>query len=305
MSSHYDTLNIPKDATKEQIKKAFRVLSLKHHPDKNNGNDEIFKKINEAYQVLSDKDKKKQYDMKLNHPNIPNNFPFHMGMDANEMMNNVFANMFQGRNIHSQNNNNSSFRVFVNGQPVFSQQSLNKPKPIIKKITISLEESFLGKEQDIEIERFIIDDDNKETKEKERIYFNIQKGIDNNEMIIIREKGNIIKDLKGDIKVFINIENHKHFKREGLDLIYVKELSLKEAVCGFEFELEYIDGKKFNLSNKNTITQPNSKKVIRGMGMKRQSNNNLVSGNLVILFKVIFPQEDYSLEAIKELKKYL
>jgi len=61
--SHYDTLGVAKDADQSEIKKAYRRLASVHHPDKNNGNDAHFKKIGEAYDILSDEGKRQEYDM--------------------------------------------------------------------------------------------------------------------------------------------------------------------------------------------------------------------------------------------------
>ena len=66
MSTHYETLGLPKNATPEQIKRQYRKLSLEYHPDRNNGNEEMFKKISEAYQHLSDEGNRKMYDQSLN-----------------------------------------------------------------------------------------------------------------------------------------------------------------------------------------------------------------------------------------------
>lgn len=69
--NYYEVLGVPLTATQDEIKKAFRALALKHHPDKNPGDDqaeEQFKRINEAYQVLSDSDRKDAYDRSLNEP---------------------------------------------------------------------------------------------------------------------------------------------------------------------------------------------------------------------------------------------
>jgi len=63
--TYYDTLNVQEDATLKDIKQSYHNLSRKYHPDKNNGDDTIFKKISEAYQVLSDTEKRRKYDFKL------------------------------------------------------------------------------------------------------------------------------------------------------------------------------------------------------------------------------------------------
>ena len=62
MANYYDMLGVSKDASEDEIKKAFRKLAHKHHPDKGGGDEKKFKEINEAYQVLSNKEKRHQYD---------------------------------------------------------------------------------------------------------------------------------------------------------------------------------------------------------------------------------------------------
>ena len=63
--TYYDILNVPEDAMLKTIKISYHQLSRKYHPDKNNGDDTMFKKISEAYEVLSDHEKRRQYDFQL------------------------------------------------------------------------------------------------------------------------------------------------------------------------------------------------------------------------------------------------
>ena len=64
MKNYYNILNVEENATSDQIKKSFRKMSMKYHPDKNNGDDQKFKEINEAYEILGDTDERKKYDFK-------------------------------------------------------------------------------------------------------------------------------------------------------------------------------------------------------------------------------------------------
>ena len=167
--------------------------------------------------------------------------------------------------------------------------NMQKPPPIIKNLKITIEQAYLGCSLPIEVERWVLQNDVKHT-EMETIYVPIHRGIDDNEFIILREKGNIANEtLRGDIKIAIQIDNNSCFKRHGMDLIYTKTLTLKEALCGFTMEINHLSGKKLTLSNNTnrTVISPNSKKIIGDFGMVRENT----IGNLIIDFIVQFPEK--------------
>lgn len=265
MDNYYNILNIEKTASSEEIKKSFRKLSLKHHPDKG-GNKEMFSKINEAYQTLNCPKKRSDYDILFESTFNPTSKQFKQYSD--EKITEDIKNMF--------------FTMFSNKEDV-----LSKPVPIIKTIEITLEQSFNGTVMPLLIERWVKDNSNTKYVESETIYVDINKGIDNNELIIIREKGNIINENnKGDIKIFIKVNEHPEFIRKGLDLYYTHSLTLKEALCGFSFTLNYFNGRSFNITNHDTIINNGNSKVIQNLGMSRSGKK----GNLIIQFNVTFPE---------------
>ena len=92
--------------------------------------------------------------------------------------------------------------------------------------------------------------------------------------------------IKGDVKIFVNINNTTNFKRDGLDLYYIHEIKLKEALCGFSFNLTYLDGKTYKFDN-NKIINFDTEKKINNMGMKRCNSK----GSLIIKFNIKFPIE--------------
>ena len=153
-------------------------------------------------------------------------------------------------------------------------------------IEISLEQAYSGLNVPIEIERWF-DSGGTRRVEKEKIYIEIPKGIDSNEIIIINDKGNIKNEkLKGDIKLFINVKNTSDFIRDGLDIIIQKDISLKEALIGFEFDIKHISGKSFKINNiDGNVIKPFFKKNIPELGMIRGNKK----GNLIICFNVKFP----------------
>jgi DnaJ family protein A protein 2 len=164
-----------------------------------------------------------------------------------------------------------------------------------------MEQVLTGGTIPVDIERWLIEGENK-LFENETIYVTIPKGIDDNEIIMLREKGNILsEDIKGDIKIFIKIENTSQFERKGIDLIMNKNISLKDALCGFSFELKYINGKVYTLNNNSgSIIPPEYTKIIPNMGLTRDGH----TGNLLIHFHVEFP-EKLSEAQIKSLKEIL
>jgi len=288
----YTILEVPETASKEDIKKAYRRLSLKWHPDKNPGNTDAiskFQKISEAYETLSDDARKQSYDGRNNNPfaRMSSMNGTHDFENMEEIFSTLFGNAFGMGGIHPMGGIHAmggmhpmggmhamggfpgapNIRIFRNGVPVNMMQ---KPTPIIKNISITMENVLNGGNLPVDIERWIIENGNK-VFEKETLYIEIPKGIDDNEIMILRDKGNILADdCKGDVKLFIKIENDTDFKRHGLDLIYEKTISLKEALCGFTFELKYVNGKVYTINNNGgNIIIPGYNKIIPNMGLTR------------------------------------
>jgi DnaJ-class molecular chaperone len=179
-----------------------------------------------------------------------------------------------------------NIRVFHNGVQVNPQMFVQKPEPLNKTVHIDLQTAYLGMKMPLEIERAIIKN-GIQSSELETIYIDIPQGIDNNETIQINDKGHIVNDVKGDIRISVQISNNTQFHRNGLDLIYKKKVSLKESLCGFIFEMSHLNGKKICLNNTShpTVIKPNYKKVVPNMGMIRDGS----TGNMILEFEVEFP----------------
>ncbi len=301
--THYDILGLPETATHEEIKKTYRKLSLQYHPDRPGGDQTKYQKINEAYEILGDEQKKQEYDMMRNspfskmggqHPNVDEVFSNIFGM-------NPFAHMMNMNMHHHPGGGHPGVQTFFFRHGGGAPSGMEKPTPIIKNITLTMEQVLNGGNIPIDIERWLVENGNK-VFEHETIYIPIPKGIDDGEIIIVREKGNINEnDIKGDLKIFIKVENNTQFKRYGLDLILEKNISLKEALCGFSFEMIYLNGKSYTINNSpGVIITPGHKKIIPNMGLKREEH----TGNLVIAFNIIFPSQ-LDEEKIKKLGELL
>lgn len=291
----YKILSINSGASAEDIKRAYRKASLKHHPDRG-GNAEEFKKINRAYEILSDPMQKRDYDYKQKNPffkkenifnnnsemddGIPDFFKMFFGGMPNGINENVFSNMGQNAQFFGGVPN---VRIFKNGRTVF--QNRGKPVDITKTLRIDLKTAYMGINYPVEIERYIINDHQK-MLEKETIYIDIPAGIDTNEIIKIEGKGNISNEgIRGDIKLYIIVEDVGNIERTGLNLIYKKTINLKQALTGFTFELEHLNGKSYKINN-STIIKPGYKSIVKNMGMIRGEKR----GNMIIIFDIEFPK---------------
>jgi DnaJ-class molecular chaperone len=259
MTTLYTILGVSENATPDQIKKQYRKLSLEYHPDRPGGDANKFKMINEAYETLSDDQRRKQYDREL-HPQDINIF---------DMM---FGDPFMMPNMPPHVN-------------VMFQQIM-KPPPMTITVDITREQAYMGCKLSVVIERWVHHNQIKQI-EMETCYIDIPQGIDSNECLLLPNKGNMGHDgTLGDVRIIIHVSNPTKLIRKGLDLYYLHTISLKEALCGFSFELEYLQGKSFTINNTlGNIVQPNYKKIVPQLGMKRESS----IGNLIIEFQVKFP----------------
>ena len=284
MANHYETLGISNDANEDQIKRAYRKLSLQYHPDRNSSPDAQpkFQAINEANEILGDPLRRQQYDNELNggggRMDMMNGQEFR---DINHIFNSFFGGGGGG--------GGPGIHMFHGGANNMFFEAMNKPPPIIKNLALTLEQSYSGGSFPIELDKWSLMN-NVKTTEKQTVYINVPPGIDDNEMILIPGMGNSINQtINGDVKICISVTNNTTFTRHGLDLIYKKRITLKEALCGFEFELPHINKKTLSFKNKlnHAIVHPGYKKAIPGYGMNRETH----TGNLIIEFDIVFPEQ--------------
>ena len=309
--SFYKVLGVDEKASKDEIKRSYRTLQMKFHPDKNNNSQDavnMTQKLNEAYETLGDDEKREQYDATRNNPFLRGGPNVDVQMD--DIINMMFGGMgipgmqmggmnmggmqmggFPGMHMGGMNMGGmppgTKIHFFQGGNPINFQQ-LQKPQSINKNIVIKLSQVLTGATIPLEIERWLMENGMK-LFETETIYVTVPKGVDDGEMITLKDKGNIMNEnCKGDIKIFVKIENDSIFRRAGLDLVLEKKITLKEALCGFSFEINYINGKSYTLNNNvGNIIPHGFKKVLPNMGLERDQHK----GNLVVEFNVQFPEK--------------
>jgi DnaJ-class molecular chaperone len=308
--SFYKVLGVDEKASKDEIKRSYRTLQMKYHPDKNNNSQDavnMTQKLNEAYETLGDDEKREEYDSTRNNPFLRGGSNVDVQMD--DIINMMFGGMgipgMQMGGIHNMQMGGfpgmqmgglhsfpgmppgTKIHFFQGGNPINFQQ-LQKPQSINKNLVIKLSQVLSGATIPLEIERWLMENGMK-LFETETIYVTVPKGVDDGEMITLKDKGNLLNEnCKGDIKIFVKIENDSIFRRAGLDLVLEKKITLKEALCGFSFEINYINGKSYTLNNNvGNIIPHGFKKVIPNMGLERDQHK----GNMVIEFNVQFPEK--------------
>ena len=314
----YKVLGVDEKASKEEIKKSYRTLQMKYHPDRNNSQEAniMTQKLNEAYETLGDDEKREEYDMTRNNPFLKGGSGMEMPMD--DIINMMFGGMGMGGFPGMQMGGFPGMQMggfppgmqmrgmppgtkihFFQGGNQMNFQQLQKPTAILKNIVIKLSQVLTGANIPLEIERWIMEQGMK-VFESETIYVTIPKGIDDGELILLKDKGNVLNETcKGDIKIFVKIDNDSMFKRVGLDLVLEKSITLKDALCGFSFEITYINGKSYTLNNNSGNIIPHGfQKIIPNMGLERDQHK----GNMVIEINVQFP-EKLSESVIASLKK--
>lgn len=287
---YYKILGVSSNASESEIKKAYRSLSYKYHPDKNPDPSvaEQYKLINEANETLMDPQKRSQYDNRNNPLNMDSILKemFHgHGHRKSNHPQNIFEEIFKMNSMGGMNGMGMAEpMIFFTEEPM--NMNMNNIEPLDKKVEITFEQSYKGTNIPILIEREFRKG-NTFFKEQEKIYIIIPQGIDDGEIIEIPDKGNGTFDKRGSLRIHIKIIHDTIFERRGLNIVYNHSITFKESICGFEYLLHFIDGTPLKLkSSKGNIIQKGDEKTVKGKGFIRDGQ----TGDLIIHFKVT-PQE--------------
>jgi DnaJ-class molecular chaperone len=163
-----------------------------------------------------------------------------------------------------------------------------------------MQQMYKGGSIQTEIEKICVHN-NIQSIELITIGLDIPAGIQENETIILENQGhNINNEVNGDIHISFELNNTTPFQREGMDIIYKKSITLKEALCGFSFEFQHLNEKNLCINNSQSVIKPGYKKTIPNLGFIRDGK----IGNLVINFTVDFP-DNLSNDQINELRDIL
>ena len=186
--------------------------------------------------------------------------------------------------------------------PRFQKKVEPKPPLISVSATVTLEHVCQGATIPVEMERWNVNSEGVHELSSHVEYISVPMGAENGEVILLSNRGNETGDgTRGDVKVTFIVEEHPVFKRNGLDILLEKSITLKEALCGFVFDIAHLNGKKFSFnSSAGNIIRDGLIKTIPRLGLHRGNE----CGNLNVVFKVTYPDK-LSEEQIKTLANTL
>lgn len=312
----YNELGVEKNATEREIKKAWRKICRTHHPDRG-GDPEVFKKKEAAYDVLSSKEKRQLYDQggleAVQHGPSPTNIADLFG--------------FGGRRQRD--------------------TGPRKPAPIKEHMTIGLEDVFRGGERKLSVTIRVADEVDvcevchgrgqymetirrgpmimqtqrncpncegrgksykNERKVTKQLEFYIPAGVKSGDKQTLHDEGHQLPDMpRGDVIVHFKVRKHPVFKRMGADLAMAKELTLVEALCGFQFHVKSLEENQwFKISGKKgQIVQHGDVIKIEEQGLPQRGERRS-RGNLYVRFSVVLPESgSLSADAKKTIQQAL
>ncbi|GAA9183058.1 DnaJ C-terminal domain-containing protein [Helicobacter pylori] len=280
--SLYQTLDVSENASQDEIKKSYRRLARKYHPDLNKTKEaeEKFKEINAAYEILSDEEKRRQYDQFGDNMFGGQNFSdFARSRSASEDLDDILSSIF-GRGGFSQrfSQNSQGFSGFNFSN--FAHEDLD----MTTTLNVSVLDTLLGNKKQVSI--------NNET-----FSLKIPIGVEEGEKIRVRNKGKMGRTGRGDLLLQIHIEEDEIYRREKDDIIQIFDLPLKTALFGGKIEIA-------TWHKTLTLTiPPNTKAMqkfrIKDKGIKNRKTSHV--GDLYLQARLILPKTETLSNELKAL----
>jgi curved DNA-binding protein len=275
-SDYYAVLGLEKNAGADQVKKAYRKLALKYHPDKNPDDkkaEERFKEISEAYAVLSDPEKKQQYDQY-------GDAAFHQRFSQEDIFRNAdFGDIFREFGFGG-GGGDDIFSQMFGGRGTHHRPRPRKGQDYLMRITIPFRQAILGGERRIDLDR---------NGQNEQLQVRIPVGVEPGQKLRISGKGAASPNggPNGDLILEINITRDSRFRREGKNLFTTVKIPFTDACLGSTATVETLEESK-RIKVK-PGTQSGSKIRLKGFGVPARAGK--ANGDLYAVIDIEVPQE--------------
>lgn len=296
---YYKILGVERKASADEIKKAYRKLAVKYHPDKNPNNkqaEEKFKEMNEAYEVLGNEEKRKKYDELGENWNQhrqqgggDGNFDWSRWQNAGGRQSRTYTSGgdFEGSGDFSDFFENI-FGGSRSGRGGTRSRQPRKGQDYEAELSISLEEAYAGTTRQLETDG-------------EKLQIKIKPGVKEGQLLRLKEKGGhgANNGPRGDVLIRVHVEPHPHFERKSDDLYCDIPVELYTAVLGGKSLIRTLKGNiRIDIAK-----ETESGKVLRlkGMGMPRFGSENQF-GDLYAKVKIVVPK-NLTVEEVELFKK--
>ncbi|VEL21468.1 unnamed protein product [Protopolystoma xenopodis] len=305
---YYKVLGLQKGASEDEIKKAYRKMALKYHPDKNKSPqaEEKFKEVAEAY------DKREIYD-KLGEEGLKGGagssegggFSYRFHGDPRETFRmffgtdspfNSFFSMGGGQSVFVSSSGGGAGESmefdFPSSTPFegFSIHSGRQDPPVHHTLLVSLEDILYGTVKKMKITRRRLNPDKRSTTMEEKtLEIEVKKGWKAGTRITFPREGDETPggNTPADIVFTIKDRQHKYFKRDGADLRYKAKASLRDALCWGTVQIPTVEGPRVTLSL-HEIVRPGTTHRIQGKGLP-YSKEPTRRGDIIVEFEIVFP----------------
>ena len=269
--SYYETLGVKKDSSAQVIKKAYRKLAMKYHPDQNKGDkaaEEKFKKISEAYAVLSDPEKRKQFDT-FGESGFQQRYSqedIFQGFDLGDILKEFGLGGFSTGGFRASSGAGSPFEGFFyqSGGPGSGYRTAARPQPVkgsdlTFEMSVSLNEILTGAEKTISL---------RQEGQVKSVSVKVPKGIRGGQKLRLAGKGSPspMGGPPGDLYLVIKEQPHPPFTRDGSNLIMEKRIPFTKACLGSDINITSLEGKQLKVKVPAGIQQQ-SKLRLKGHGL--------------------------------------
>lgn len=302
---YYKILGVDKNASEKDIKQAYRKMAMKYHPDRTQGDksaEEMFKRISEAYAVLSDKEKREQYDtfgasgfrQRYTQEDIFRGFNFGDIFREFGFGDSHFANIFMGGAGRGRKFS------FGHGADPFSAYTSTQRAPVkgsdlVYELPLTLEDVLQGTSKTIALEQ---------GGQHKKVNVNIPKGMVTGKKLRLAGKGQpgALGGPPGDLYIQAKVLEHPVFGRVGCDLYIDREVRLSDALLGTQIQIPTLDGKDLKLRIP-VGTQHNAKMRLKGFGLpeiKKGHRGDLYARILVKVPKRLNKKQKAVIQALAE-----